>query len=945
MLQRFLQTSPDKTIIKYSFEVMMIKKLLLLLVTLSLVFTFTENIFAGVTGKISGKVTSSETGEELIGINIVIEGTTMGAASGLDGSYIINNVEPGTYTLIVSGIGFQKQRIENVKVTSDFTTNVDVKLSSDVVTLDAVVVQAEAPMIRKDLTSSRTTVDASQIEALPVESIDQLLMLQAGITRGAGGTLHIRGGRSTEIAYTVNGVSISNPFDNSRTVEISTNAIQELSVVSGTFNAEYGNALSGVVNTITKEGGNNYKAYLSFYTGDYISSNDNIFYNIDDLDPLNNMVSEGTLSGPVPLTGNAVTFFLSGRYNNNQGYLYGIRQHLPVDSVFKSQSSADDIRLSQSGDFANVPMNTSEDINSTAKLTFKPFSTLKINYDVVYSNSDYKTYNHEIKYNPDANYNRYEWGLLNSLEARHALSNNTFYSLKGSYNIYDFKRYLYPLLDPVSGKAVSFRPGMNLESYRPDPRYQPDYKYNTKVAEYTFVSGGTLNGHFYQRAYTYEGKFDINSQVNNNHEVKMGLHGKYHEMNYVDFDVLRDSTLYRDPTIPPLNSSRRDEYAKYPLELSGYIQDKMEFENLVLNVGVRYDYFNSNSVYSTNQDYPSPYGRNIPAYIDKSTLLADAPAKHMVSPRLGLSFPITDRGIIHFSYGHFYQIPPYSFLYTNPHFEAIVGSPIYGNANLRPEQTVSYEIGLQQQLSENLAFNVTGFYKDVRDLLALQEIRVSTSNTYRKYVNQDYGNIKGITFSLSKRRTPSDMLSVTVDYTFQTAEGNETGSAAFFIDRSSGRQSEKLPVPLDWDQTHTLNATASIGVPRNWNLTVVSRLGTGLPYTPQMTSTQIFLRTNSSRRPFQTTVDLLAEKSFDLYSVGLTLFLKVFNLFDTLNERFVFNDTGRATYTLEEGKGTAQEANRLAGIIPGAHSATEYFVRPQYYAPPREVRFGMSIDL
>lgn len=132
-------------------------------------------------------------------------------------------------------------------------------------------------MVRKDLTSSQTSIDDSQIRSLPVESISQLLSLQAGITKGSSGELHIRGGRSTEIAYNVNGVSAINPFDFGRTVQISTNAVQELSVVSGTFNAEYGNALSGVVNTITKEGGSKYTATLSYYTGDYISSSTNIF--------------------------------------------------------------------------------------------------------------------------------------------------------------------------------------------------------------------------------------------------------------------------------------------------------------------------------------------------------------------------------------------------------------------------------------------------------------------------------------------------------------------------------------------------------------------------------------------------------------------------------------------------------------------------------------------
>lgn len=183
---------------------------------------------------------------------------------------------------------------------------------------------------------------------------------------------------------------------------------------------------------------------------------------------------------------------------------------------------------------------------------------------------------------------------------------------------------------------------------------------------------------------------------------------------------------------------------------------------------------------------------------------------HLVQA-LGISFPITDQGIIHFSYGHFYQLPPYSYLYTNPTFEDNVANPTYGNANLNPEKTVTYEIGLQQQLSDAVAFNVTGFYKDVRDLLALQKIRTSVSSYYYKYVNKDYGNIKGITFSLTKRKLPTELFAISLDYTFQVAEGNETGADAFFLDLSSGRQSEKIPVPLNWDQAHTLNGVISFG--------------------------------------------------------------------------------------------------------------------------------------
>jgi outer membrane receptor protein involved in Fe transport len=900
------------------------------LIFLILFLSIPTGTYAGVTGKIAGKVTDAQTGEELIGINVLIEGTTIGAATGVDGTYIINNIEPGVYTLVFSGVGYQKQKVTGIRVSSDYTTSIDIQLSSEAISLETIVVQAKNPMIRKDLTSSKTVVDESQIQALPVESLDQILTLQAGITKGAGGEIHIRGGRSTEVAYNVNGVSTVNPFDFTKTVSISTNAVQELSVVSGTFNAEYGNALSGIVNTVTKEGSQVYRGTLSFYTGDYASSHDNTFNNISDFNPLSNQVVEGTFGGPIPGLNNFMTFFVSGRYNKDGGYLFGTREHTIYDSIYVNPNNVNDIRVAATGDNAIIPMNPSEDFSGTGKLTIKPFSTLKINYDVVYYKSNYKTYDHDLKYNPDANYQRFEWSLLNSLELRHAVSNSTFYSVQASHNIYDYKRYLFPLLD-AQGNAVDYRPGMGVSAFHADPRYQPINKLN-KATTYTFLAGGTRNGQYYQRSHTSELKLDLNSQINEQHEIKVGVSGKNDLMDFEDFTVQRDTLTYKTATILSPESSVHDLYTKEPRQFSAYIQDKMEFTSMIINAGLRYDYFNARSLYSTNTNKPTQD-------------LVMAEIKNTFSPRFGISFPITDQGILHFSYGHFYQLPPYSYLFTNPTFEDNVAIPTFGNANLNPEKTVSYEIGLQQQLTDELAFNVTGFYKDVRDLLALQQIRVSSSSTYFKYVNKDYGNIKGITFSLTKRKLPSDLFALSIDYTFQVAEGNETGSDAFFLDIASGRQSEKLPVPLNWDQAHTLNGVITFGGEKDWTFTLVGNISSGLPYTPLIYDKQIYLGANSERKPVQTKVDLLVEKSFDLTDIVLTVFLKVYNLFDTRNERFVYDDTGRATYTLEANQSGAKAADRLSEINPLIKSANEYLSRPQYYSAPREVRLGLMMEL
>ena len=908
---------------------------LILVFPFLLMLLLCDNIFAGNTGKIAGKVTDAQSGEPLIGINVIIQGTTHGAATATDGSYIINNIEPGTYSLVFSGVGYQKKTITNVNVSSDFTTNISVRLSIEAIGLEAVIVEATKPLVRKDLTSSQVSIEASQIVTLPVENVGQLLTLQAGVIQGAGGEIHIKGGRSNEISYNVNGVSIVNPFDNSKSVEIATNAIQELSVVSGTFNAEYGNALSGVVNSITKEGTNKYTGSVSFYTGDYLSSHKDIFYNIDAIDPVNNSVTEFTFGGPVPFVNEYLKFFFSGRFNNDKGYLYGIREHQPSDYI--QYLSSDSVSVLATGDGKIVSMNPSRDWNGNAKITFKPVSTIKINYDFLISDTKYQTYNHDLKYNPDANYQRYNWGLFNSVELKHVLNNSTFYSLKGSYNVNDYKRYLYPLLD-ASGNEVDFSAGMDLTGLQADPRYASSLQY---VAQNTFPVGGTLNEQFYQKTKTLNLKFDLTSQVNLNHEVKIGAEYTHHVLNYEDFQVLKNGTT---SIIPPVDNILHDSYIKRPTAISGYIQDKMEFESLILNVGLRLDYFNPDSKYSTDTKYPSPYDPTLPDNINTNSLLKNASAKYQISPRIGISFPITDEGIIHFSYGHFFQIPPFTYLYTNPDFKyPVSGTPTFGNANLNPEKTITYEIGLQQQLLNNLSFDITGFVKDVRDLLALQKIQASASKAYYMYVNKDYANIKGITFSLIKRRNANELFGATLDYTYQTTEGSDTRSAAAFLDLASGRQSEKIPYYLSWDQPHTLTATLNFGG-KTWNATIVGRIGSGLPYTPQLLYEQIYLKTNSARKSSQATVDLLIDKSVSVSDLTLTFFLKVFNLFDTMNENIVYDNTGRSSYTLESELGTTQAADHYASLNPLIKTSGEYFVRPDYYLPPREVRLGMTLE-
>ena len=252
-------------------------------------------LHAGTTGKIAGKVVDAESGEGIPGVNIILVGTTMGAATNLDGEYTILNVPPGTYELKASAIGYSPVTVREVRVNIDLTTRINVSLGETVLALEEeVVITATRPLVRKDLTASTAVVGSDEIQALPVTEVSEVLNLQAGYIDG-----HVRGGRQGEVAYWIDGVPVTDVYDGGTVVEVNTNQVQELQLVSGAFNAEYGQALSGIVNIATKDGSNRFSGSLGAYMGDYVSSESDIFRGIDDIDPLAISNIDLSLSGPV----------------------------------------------------------------------------------------------------------------------------------------------------------------------------------------------------------------------------------------------------------------------------------------------------------------------------------------------------------------------------------------------------------------------------------------------------------------------------------------------------------------------------------------------------------------------------------------------------------------------------------------------------------------------
>ncbi len=933
---------------------------LLLLVAL-LTSTVAEG---GTTGKIAGHIKDSQTNEALAGVNVLIQGTSLGAASDVEGYYAILNVPPGSYTIVISAIGYTKKSVTDLSVSVDLTTTLDVQLASTVVEVSPeIVITAERPVVKKDLTSSESHVDAGQIHTLPVSEVSQVLALQSGITVDPGGGVHIRGGRTSEVAYWVDGVSVSDVYDGHQAVQVENNAVQELQVISGTFNAEYGQAMSGIVNIVTKDGGPQYHGNLSTYTGSYATSDgyrysdftfyldpalyagartaDQLFYNLDKIRPFDDRDVEGSLSGPVPGI-RSLTFYASGRYLRSNGWLYGDRLintdgSLAFDPtgriVYGPGNSPIGLRLPDNP----VSMNDRERISGQAKLTYQFTGTMKLSVSGVASKVDYRDFSQDWQFVPDGDVKKYDRGYEGSALWTHTLGSTSFYTVNAAFFKKEFKEYLYE--NPL------------------DPRYIVDPNLQAKNL-YEFNHLGTNLHHFKRMTETRDAKIDYTNQVSQLHQLKVGVEGKLHRLYLEDYNVApaQDAQGRYIPAIPDPTSPLYQEYTERPVEFSAYAQDKLEYERMIVNIGLRYDYFNSRGTILSDPADPNVY---LPQKPENQALTLDqrlqewyrrASKKGNVSPRFGISYPITDKGVLHFSYGHFLQIPSFINLYQNPGYK-VTTQPgvqgVYGNPDLNAQKTVMYEIGLQQQLTDALSFDVTTFYRDVRDWVTTSAqipVRdpVTATTYYTMYVNRDYANTRGITLTVNKR--PNDLLSLVLSYTFQVAEGNNSNPDDEQAALVSNKEPARTLTPLDWDQTHTANLTMGIGR-QGWGVFLLGRYGSGLPYTPVINQAEArgvdaarTVQSNSRRRPATYTADLRAFKDVTLGALNVSLFLKVFNLFDRRNEVTVYGQTGRASATPEAlGAGNITGANRFNPV-------EAYLIRPDYYSEPREIQLGAELE-
>lgn len=929
-----------------------------ILIYFALFFTLTINIvLAGTTGKIAGRIVDKETGEPLIGINVVIKGKSLGAATDVDGYYSILSIPPGVHTAIASMVGYSSVTVDEINVLVDQTATVNIQMVSQAIEAGVVEVVAERHVVKKDVSSSVSAIPTEEIESLPISSVNEMMTSQAGVENG----FVIRGGGADQSLLQVDGATQRDPRNNKPISNIALSAIQEISIEKGGFAAEYGQVRSGIINIVQKE------ADIAHYFGSInvkYSPPQQKYFGMSVFDP-NSMWLRPYLDPAVCWTGTDNgnwNKYMRNQYPTFAGWNAVSQALLSDDDPTNDLSPAGCQRLfeyqhrrrpdTKSPDYnidgsfggpvpiigANlgdlrfftsfimdremllIPLSRpdyedynwsfklSSDINRKSKLTISA-STGK-SYDVAINRNDAGYFNQAYNtggasfweptdylrtpdqiagityeqrssrifddgwYNPAVVSDFIMGAKLTSV-----LSSSTFYEVSVQ-NVH--RNYL---TGPIAARDTS-------KNYELVPGYwvnEAPFGYSSDLSSSGIGDpglffggwGGTVYDTSKLNSFTLKG--DLTSQVNKEHLIKAGI-----EFSYYNLDL---NYSY----INPYKDMNEVKQRWNPYQLSAYVQDKIEAYGFIANLGLRIDISNPN----TDWVEVDPFDAYFSNAYSNTIKYAEARVKPDVSlsPRLGISHPITESSKLYFNYGHFKQMPAYE-----ETFRIGRGSDSkmqnFGDPNLAQAKTVSYELGFDQSLFDIYLLQIAAFYNDISDQ---QSYTFYTSDkkgiAYYAANNNSYSDIRGVELTL--RKNSGDWVRGFINYTYQVTTAGLFGQVT--VDDNPAQQiidDDNQKTPLYGLQRQKgvpqprANASITFLTPKDfgpkvigfrpftdWTLNLLGtwKAGQWLTYNPQNASNVL----NNVQVTDYYNINLRLNKTFTFNHFTITLFMETKNLLNT----------------------------------------------------------------
>ena len=910
-------------------------------------------------GKISGKIVDKETNQPLIGANVLLVGTNFGAATDVNGEYSISNIPPATYSVKASYLGYQDVTYENIRVVAGLTQFENFQLPSKSVQTEAVVIVSQRPLIQKSATNAIRVVSSEDLETLPVRSLNSIIGLQAGVVQQNGVTF-VRGSRGDETGYMIEGVDTKNIYSNNGGNVVTTipDAVNELLVQAGGFGAEYGGANAGMISQDFKTGTDRYHFSARAETDNFDNYPGDKF-----LGTYSYGYSDYTVTLSGPLFMDNLKFFIAGENNFVRDYTpmffvgnptaYSDGALFDTTHVYSSTGASNDPQILTWG-AGNIPgrMQNTYNINGTLLLDQKP---LILRLAGTFERQQTRTNTSDIQRIFDLNrlpYNKFS-NMFLSLKGTYLISSRSYFEVNAS--IIDRRNYNY---DQLFGDNLLAYGDSLQNAHAGYPQFQ---SYNQGPTGYTFYGfpfsrpGSPLApyGKSHWNNFQISGSF---TQQFDKHEIKagasftqwtlraygnIGIGGQagiatvmqdminnpdyarnnealsyfYQSNNFRTFSNVYGYDLFGTETDNGTYQPIKPKFA------SAYVQDRIEISDIIINAGLRYDYINMDS-----KRFPDPAD---PTFNKVTKIVTFEPGQTYayVSPKLGFSFPVTDRTVFHMQYGKYVQAPAL----TNSVFGPLYSSQIFigGNAyltatayNPEPIRSTQYEIGFSQQFTDFAAFDITAFYKDIKGQLQYsfqQTVPGYTVANYPVYVNQDFATTKGLEMTLRIRRINRVRAELNYTYTDAQGTGSFPGSAVGSVQVNNNVPTVVLP--LDFDQTHKGTIMLDYRFGRDDGGPILQQLGanilftfnsghpytlaqpTGLGQSAAWTGPIIGADTrqrkpagavNGATTPWFYEVDLRIDKTVDISDFEVNFYVYVMNLLNTKNVINVYDQTGNA---------------------------------------------------
>lgn len=810
------------------------------------VLLLSVGLLFGQTGKIAGQIKDAATGEGLPGANVLIEGTNLGAATDLAGRYSIINVPPGTYTLKATYIGYSTITMQNVRVNINLTTTANFDLQQQAIAGEEVVVTAEAPIVQPDISANVANVNAAELVNIPITGVSEFVNLQAGIEPG----MNIRGGSGSDLAFIVDGANMRTGRDNSPFTNISYTAIEEMQIQTGGFNAEYGNVRSGVINVVSKKPrSDRYSAnVLLRYTpvqsrtfGKLPSDPDayEVFPYMDpnvryvgtqaaldiydqrqypnfegwnklseifntDEDPTNDLtpdqllevwkwqhrkglalnefdikipdyVADATITGPVPFISKPLgnlRFLVSYRRNQTAYIIPQSRdrneEYTAQFRIFSDLSQNMKLQLyglvNQERGMVNTSGVPTGGLWSGAMPNY-PWDDSSILEDVDDSSPliwAWHAYN-------EGDIDRNNFGL----EFTHTLSPATFYKVRVQRTYDEYLAGVKEYRDPTIVKKIG-------------PMELDEAPWGWVLPQTYGVGAFVMGGSWGEARDTsnvtlYTANFDIESQVNQVMQVKAGV-----EYNYHDFDI--NARQVNDfLTI----QSQWNIWQRQPIEASAYAQTKLEFQGMIANLGVRFDYFDPTGTWINHTPYDPNFSAKVGvAHLEENIESVPLDKQYYLSPRMGVAFPITANSKLFFNYGHFRQLQNMRnmFRIQGRHLGYVEE---IGNPELPMQKTVAYELGYEHNISDMFLLRVNGYYKDEsNEPRWVRFLSRDLTIDYEKRFPYNYSDTRGLELTLEKKRLGGWFRGF-INYTYMARSTGNFGYGTHFESMADQREFER----------------------------------------------------------------------------------------------------------------------------------------------------------